>query len=181
MSWKIEATQELAKNIKASGFRVFIAKSGTYGFYTDAEGSRLVSFQLNLGGFNFTGNYKTNQPRSTGTGWQLVQGGNRSFQDMFNERPTWSLRGAEWKFTTLAQHLNTYQASSMYTEVLNVEAVHYGMTEAQARRKTGSNGGFEGPLPLCGNGSYHAEVTSDADSVTCEACKAVLKTRPAYL
>jgi len=149
MSWKIEATSELAKNIKASGFRVFIAKSGTYGFYTDAEGSKVVSFQLDLGGFNFTGNYKTDQPRSTGTGWQLVQGDNRTYQDMFNECPTWSLRGANWKYTTLEQFLATYQASSQYTELSDVAgvqptaAVHYGMTEAQARRKAGSNGSFE--------------------------------------
>lgn len=118
MSWKIEATKELAKNIKASGFRVFVSKDGegTYGFYTDAEGSKIVSFQLNLGGFNFTGNYKTDQPRSTGTGWQLNQSTGRTYQDMFNEPPTWSLRGASWKYTTLEQHLKTYQASSKYVE-----------------------------------------------------------------
>lgn len=62
-----------------------------------------------------------------------------------------------------------------------MKTIHYGMTEAQARRKAGSNGSFEGRLPLCGNGSYHVDVTSDKPSVTCEACKAVLKTRPNYL
>lgn len=118
MSWKIEATKELAQNIKASGFRVFIAKSGTYGFYTDAEGSKVVSFQLDLGGFNFTGNYKTDQPRNTGTGWQLNQSAGRTYQDMFNEHPSWSLRGASWKYTTLEQYLTTYHPSSQYTEVL---------------------------------------------------------------
>lgn len=115
MSYKTEAVQELAQKIKAAGFRVFIAKSGTYGFYTDADGTRLVSFQFDLGGFKFTGNYKTDNPRRTGTGWQLVQ--NRTFQEMFNEYPTWSLAGASWQFTTLAQHLKTYQASSHYVEV----------------------------------------------------------------
>jgi hypothetical protein len=114
MSWKIEATSELAKNIKASGFRVFIAKSGTYGFYTDAEGSKVVSFQLDLGGFKFTGNYKTNQPTQCGTGWQLAEG---TYQGMFNEFPSWSLRGASWKYTTLEQYLATYHPSSVYTEV----------------------------------------------------------------
>lgn len=118
MSWKIEAVKELALNIKASGFRVFLANSGTHGFYTDAEGSKLVSFQLDLGGFQFTGKYKTDQPRSTGTGWQLVQGVNHTYQDMFNERPTWSLSGAKWEYTTLEQHLKTYQASSQYAEVV---------------------------------------------------------------
>lgn len=117
MSWKIEAVAELAKHIKASGFRVFIAKAGTYGFYTDAEGSKVVSFQLDLGGFNFTGNYTSDQPRQTGTGWQLVQDG-RTYAEMFNECPTWSVRGANWKYTTLAQKLKVYQASSQFEEIL---------------------------------------------------------------
>lgn len=115
MSYKVEAVKELAKHIKASGFRVFIAKAGSYGFYTDAEGSKVVSFQYGLGGYSFTGNYKTDQPRSTGTGWQLQDG---TYQDMFNEVPTWSLRGASWKYTTLEQYLSTYHPSSQYTEVL---------------------------------------------------------------
>lgn len=115
--WKIEATKELAENIKASGFRVFLAERGTYGFYTNAEGSKIVSFQLDLGGFNFTGNYKTDNPRSTGTGWQLNQTTGRTYQDMFNECPSWSLRGASWSYTTLEQHLATYDRSSKYTEV----------------------------------------------------------------
>lgn len=62
-----------------------------------------------------------------------------------------------------------------------INVVHFGMTQAQARRKTGSNGSFEGPLPLCGNGSFHADVTSYKPSVTCLACKATLKSRPNYL
>lgn len=136
-NYKIEAVKALAQEIKADGFRVFIAKSGTYGFYTDADGSRLVSFQLDLGGFNFTGNYKTDQPRSTGTGWQLVQ--NRTYKEMFNECPTWSLRGASWKFTTLAQHLATYQASSVYTEVL---------TELETVPAKDENGKYAEPVSI---------------------------------
>lgn len=112
--YKVEAVKALAEQIKSQGFRVFIAKSGTYGFYTDSEGTRIVSFQYDLGGFRFTGNYKTSQPRSTGTGWQLRDG---DFKQMFAEFPSWSLRGASWKFTTLEQHLATYQASSQYKEI----------------------------------------------------------------
>lgn len=62
-----------------------------------------------------------------------------------------------------------------------INVTHFGMTQAQARRKTGSNGNFEGALPLCGNGSGHVGVTSDKPSVTCPVCKAVLKGRPNYL
>ena len=114
-SYKIEAVKELANKIKAAGYRVFIAKSGTYGFYTDASGSRVVSFHYDLGGFKFSGNYKSSQPRSTGTGWQLVEG---SFADMFNQSPTsWAIpSGVTYKLTTLEQHMATYQGSSKYVE-----------------------------------------------------------------
>jgi hypothetical protein len=116
MCYKIEATVELAQRIKAAGFRVFLAKRATYGFYTDAEGSRVVGFQYDLGGFSFTGNYQTSQPRSTGTGWQLTA--SSDFSAMFKQfAPQWALRGASWRFTTLAEHLAMYQASSQFVEV----------------------------------------------------------------
>ncbi|WYW04202.1 hypothetical protein Kallioja_00004 [Pseudomonas phage vB_PpuP-Kallioja] len=116
-NYKTEAVAKLAQEIKAAGFRVFIAESGTYGFYTDTDGSRLVSFQFDLGGFKFTGNYKTDQPRQCGTGWGLEDG---SYHHMFNQHaPRWAVRDANWQFTTLAEHLKTYQSSSRYTELTN--------------------------------------------------------------
>lgn len=181
-NYKVEAVQELAQEIKKAGFRVFIAKSGTYGFYTDEAGSRVVSFQFDLGGFKFSGNYKS---KSCGTGWGMGESYSYSpegFRNMFKSNPPqWATNGEAVTINTLEQHLKTYQSSSQYTELQDIAVVHYGMTEAQARRKAGSNGSFEGPLPLCGNGNYHANVTSDAPSVTCEACKAILATRPGYL
>lgn len=114
-NYKAEATKELANAIKKAGFRVFLAERGTYGFYTDAEGSKVVSFEFDLGGFNFSGNYKSNQPRNTGTGWQLADG---SFQDMFDQfPPSRAVGAADWKFTTLDQHLHTYQNSSKFGEL----------------------------------------------------------------
>lgn len=62
-----------------------------------------------------------------------------------------------------------------------INVIHFGLTQAQARRKTGSNGNFKGVLPLCGNGGAHVDVTSDKPSVTCPACKTALKSRPNYL
>jgi hypothetical protein len=114
IDYKKEAVKQLAVKIMAAGFRVFIAARGTHGFYTDNAGSRVVSFQYDLGGIKFTGNYKTNQPRSTGTGWGLEHD---NFLEMFNQAaPNWALRGATWTYTTLAQHLAAYQSSSLYVE-----------------------------------------------------------------
>lgn len=117
MSYKVEAVKELADRIKAAGFRVFIAKIGTYGFYTDTAGSKVVYFQYDLGGFTFEGNYKSSGPSRTGTGWELVPD---SFKAMFAQcPPNWAIHSdCTFKFTTLEQHLKTYQASSQYVEVL---------------------------------------------------------------
>jgi len=119
-NYKTEAVRELAAEIKKSGFRVFIAKSGTYGFYTDEAGSRVVSFQYDLCGFKFSGNYMTDQPRSCGTGWIMGEVSNLTadgFRNMFNSHaPQWAVGKANWNFTTLAQHLKTYQQSSQYVE-----------------------------------------------------------------
>jgi len=51
-----DAIAELAASIQSDGFRVFIAERGDYGFYTDAEGTRVVSFGPDFGGFKFSGN-----------------------------------------------------------------------------------------------------------------------------
>lgn len=121
MSYKVEAVKELAAQIKQAGFRVFIAKSGTYGFYTDEAGCRIVSFQFDLGGFKFSGNYKTDQPRSTGNGWgfgESVSVSAEGLRTMLKSNPPqWAVRDANYRLTTLEQHLATYQASSQYTEV----------------------------------------------------------------
>lgn len=116
-NYKTEATLQLAADIKKAGFRVFIAKSGSYGFFTDAEGTRVVSFQYDLGGFKFSGNYKSDNPRRTGNGWVMgtaVSGNHRAMFD--SHAPQWAVHGAEWQHTTLAQHLATYGASSAYVE-----------------------------------------------------------------
>lgn len=118
--YKIEAVKQLAADIKKAGFRVFIAKSGTYGFFTDADGARVVSFQYDLAGFKFSGNYKSAQPKQCGTGWAMGDYGSLSaeqFSNMFNSSPPqWATGGHEYRLTTLAQHLATYQASSGYVE-----------------------------------------------------------------
>lgn len=113
-SYKTTAIAELGKKIADAGFRVFIARSGTYGFYTDAEGSRVVSFQYDLNGFKFSGNYKTDNPRQTGNGWELEAG---SYREMFEQSPpSWAVGAARWKLSSLVAHLMTYQKSSCYTE-----------------------------------------------------------------
>lgn len=184
-NYKAEAVVKLAKEISEAGFRVFIAKSGNYGFYTDAEGTRVVSFQYDLAGYKFSGNYKAvnvaKDGRSVGQGWIMGDYHELNadqFKNLFaSTAPHWATKGLDVTLTTLAEHLDTYQKSSFYVEYPELPAVsitHYGMTEAEARAKAGHMGSFEGPKPICGNGSYHAIVTHDKEQVNCAVCRHAL-------
>lgn len=123
-NYKVQATAELAATIKAAGFRVFLAKSGTHGCYTDTEGSRVVSFQYDLGGFRFSGNYKavnSADGRTTGSGWCMgdaYEVSTEGLRNMFESNPpSWATHGKPVRLVTLAQHLATYGESSGYTEL----------------------------------------------------------------
>ena len=109
---------ETAKAIKGAGFRVFLAERGTYGFFTDKDGSRVVSFQLDLLRTTFSGNYTTDTPRQTGTGWRIADNDSGNYAEMFDAcPPSWAVGSSKWKFTTLEKHTKTYQDSSKYTEL----------------------------------------------------------------
>lgn len=119
-SYKVEAVAELTAAILAAGFRVFIAENGTYGFYTNAEGSHVVSFQCDLGGFKFSGNYAS---KSCGTGWvmgDLMAWSKADLEQTFKNAqhaPQWATRGEPVEITTLVQKLRAYQWSSRFVEV----------------------------------------------------------------
>ena len=115
MNYKQEAIAKLAQQIKLEGFRVFIAKSGTYGIFCNREGTRVTSFQCDLSGISYFGNYVTDQPRRTGTGWKARQG---AFADINAEYPPpWATNDAKWSFKTLEQMQKDYAASSCYVEL----------------------------------------------------------------
>lgn len=119
MTFNQMVANEVVQQIKAAGFRPFLAASGTYGFYTDAEGSRVVSFQVDLGMVKVSGNYKTSWPSRTGTGWGLGGFNQTKIAEYFNSYPPrWAVGDATWKLTTLEEHLKTYQSSSKYVEIV---------------------------------------------------------------
>lgn len=118
-TYKVPAVAELAAKIKAAGYRVFLAESGTYGVFANVEGTRVVCFQYDLGGFKFSGNYLS---KSCGTGWVMGDSYEvtpEGLAAMIESRPPqWATRGEQVEQTTLAQHLQTYQPSSRYVEFL---------------------------------------------------------------
>lgn len=119
MNYKQQAIAELARELKSLDFRVFISKSGEYGFYTDIYGIKIVSFGIDLGIVKASGNYKTSCPHETGTGWRITDNFRVSIaqQCLDCKPPKWAIRDHSYKFTSLEQYLNDYQLSSCFVEI----------------------------------------------------------------
>ena len=114
------AASEFAYFVKGLGFRVFLAKTRDYGFITDADGSRVLSFSF-TDGSRLSGNYWPPSQQS-GTGWRMEISPHalRNAEDVRNalcaRPPDWCGKG--WKrYTTLADHLGMYGSSSGYVEI----------------------------------------------------------------
>jgi hypothetical protein len=116
----LNVIRELATGIRKAGFRVFLSKSGKYGFFTDTEGKSTVSFHMQYGAVGFTANHKTDSPRQAGTGWRIDPVGMTTYQEMIAATtPTWARGGADpstIRRTTLPEHLAMFGRSSGYTE-----------------------------------------------------------------
>lgn len=118
---------ELCNKIKSFGYPVYIAESGTYGFFANADGSRVISFQIDYWFFNFSTNHKG---ICLGTGyritndeqcpiWEIDNFCTPEFLDILINAPIYRSRRKNEKFiswTTLQQHLDSYQQSSKYTK-----------------------------------------------------------------
>jgi len=112
--------------VRQSGYRVYLAESGRHGYYTDDEGTRVVSFQEYYSGISLSGNYVSDHPLQTGMGWKIldfVSTGNprlcsKDVCDAFKAYPPhWAVGGSSWRFATQADHQGRYQVSSNFVEV----------------------------------------------------------------
>jgi len=113
MNYRQKMIQERAQEIKEAGFRVFLSKDGEYGFFTDAEGSRVVSFGLDLGVTRFSGNYIS---EGNGSGWRME---GDTYSAMFKQNPpSWAVGNTPTKLKTLKQYLKDYQRSSLFKQVI---------------------------------------------------------------
>lgn len=126
-----QTAREFAQFIKGLGFRAFVAGTpggdGTrgYGFITDAEGSRVLSFGMDGG---LSGNYGP-PTRESGTGWKIadsvycIKDAEDVRRLLYSHPPDWIRKaGADgrggWRyFETLDGHLGHYGSSSKYQEI----------------------------------------------------------------
>lgn len=117
--YDVTETLEFAQRIKALGFTVYLAKSGTYGFITDETESRVLSFEHRC--WKLSGNYGP-PSKSCGTGWahnDFSMNALKTADDvkrmLYAHPPEWC-KG--WKyFTTVAQYMGQYGSSSGYRRV----------------------------------------------------------------
>lgn len=106
---KKECIKELTAMILKEGLRVFIAERGTYGFYTNATGDRIVSFDIDLT-ILFHGQYKSHD---NGDGWRICEGIPDNFAALLRTPSPFSMI----KYTTLDEYLAVYQTSSKFKEI----------------------------------------------------------------
>ena len=106
----------LAETLKEMGFVVYLSESQNYGIFTDGSGGRVVYFQYDrLGGYQFSGTYKSN--RYCGTGWRLELKG--FSKDDFNKAlyqlaPHWATQGHKPAYQTLESYLKENKYSKYY-------------------------------------------------------------------
>lgn len=122
MSYRKEQAARFADHVKSLGFTVYMAESGTYGFITDKQADRVMSFQFDLGGIALSGNYK--KPVSgAGTGWVIAKElsctelNAQQVADMLHSvAPLWATKGATGPITyaTVADHMANYGTSSKF-------------------------------------------------------------------
>jgi len=102
---------EIATTLRNYGLFVYRSKSGSYGFYTDGTGDRVVSFQTTGGRTMFSGNYATCKD---GTGWQMTEDVPRNRDEalalLYALAPAWANRAPV--YMTCEDYLACYGRSS---------------------------------------------------------------------
>jgi hypothetical protein len=106
---KVRYIKEIADKILKQGLRVFIAENGTYGFYTDETGTRIVTFGIDLTIY-FSGSYRS---ENNGNGWRITDTIPHNFKyTLYTSSPFHFTR-----YTTLNEYLAVYQKSSKFEEL----------------------------------------------------------------
>lgn len=115
---KKERALEFAEHVTKQGFIAHIASRGNYGFFTDVDGKRVVSFQVDFWSIRLSGNYHAS--RASGTGWgmgEIEYISSLAKQDLNRllnaNAPYWA--NLKPVYTTAEEHLDAYGKSSNYT------------------------------------------------------------------
>lgn len=125
---KLEMIRKFVALVKeVGGFSVYLSHNKHYGYYTDPEGKRVVSFQTSYGFFQLSGNYVTGSPKISGTGWVIfdeLYGSDEEIKEKIQRAwdcspPSYVLKriGSDWRYATQQDHIDRYQQSSRYEEV----------------------------------------------------------------
>lgn len=114
-----EIALDVARKALAEGVRVFLSQDEAYGFITDDDGARVVSFQARGFEPSFSGNYLHENPRKYGQGWQIRDGMPATLRELLPAVPFRGIKG-RWRYKTLDQYLGEYCNSSGFFEVFDI-------------------------------------------------------------
>lgn len=111
----LDIIKDLKERLESFGFVVYVAKSGTYGVYTDLEGKTLTSFQYDrLEGLTYSGNYK-GIGCNIGSGWRHENKCNyrllnkATYESMlYSSAPEWATGGGKYYLKSLKEYMNFY-------------------------------------------------------------------------
>lgn len=113
-----EGILELATQMKADGFEVWLSDNGEYGFFTNEEGNRVVYFQLGYTSWEveFSG-CLSGGDRNSGTGWKMDATNYKDAWEEAKNPPSWYRRymPSTAKYATRETHLRMFSASK-YTK-----------------------------------------------------------------
>lgn len=108
------SVQEVTTQAIALGFVVYLSGSNEYGFFTDASGSRIVSFGVDISGIHFSGNYES---LSAGTGWRLNADDILKAWKESQHPPSWATKCERVRLTSSQDHLERYGKTSKYSKI----------------------------------------------------------------
>lgn len=115
---KNEILRPVVTDLMSQGFRVFIAQEGPYknaaGFYTDAKGEHLVTFDAHFGQLGFRGHVIRENGDSGCMTWQIKQG---KYQDMLAIKPPKWVTGNTPCRQTRVEDMLALATDSHYTEI----------------------------------------------------------------
>lgn len=114
-----EGILELATQMKADGFEVWLSANGEYGFFTNEEGDKIVYFQYGNPSWaiEFSGCLSKGD-RHCGTGWKMDATNHKDAWKEAKNPPSWyrSYMPSTAKYATRETHLKMYGYSSKYAK-----------------------------------------------------------------
>jgi hypothetical protein len=113
---KKQVIRQFAELAKEQGFKAYLSYNDEYGYFTDAEGKKVISFQLDFGSVVCSANVKNTS--GGGTGYRIETG--QKPKDFYAQGiPSWyhPYCTPKTRFATQEEYQKDFQKSSKFYEI----------------------------------------------------------------